>query len=105
MQRLKVLTNQEPTLPQPTNNVVAQDNTPTPRKSMLRAQRQDLVRPKRLTVVAAMLQVGEPIYKCFRCQKLPVFSGSTNLAEAKDWFKKIQRIFRYMGLEDHEKVA
>ena len=31
-----------------------------------------------------------------------MFSGSPNPTEVEDWLKKIQRIFVYMGLEDHE---
>ena len=34
-----------------------------------------------------------------------MFSGSPDLAEAEDWLNKIQRIFAYIGLEDHERVA
>ena len=49
-----------------------------------------------------MPQVGELVYECFRHQKLPVFSGSPDPTGADDWLKKIQRIFDYMGLEDHE---
>ena len=61
--------------------------------------------PEGPAVVAIMLRVGEPVYEHFRHQKPPVFNGSLDLAEAEDWLKKIQRIFTYMGLEDHERVA
>ena len=56
-------------------------------------------------MAATMPQVDEPIYECFKGQKPPLFSGSPNPVEAEDWLKKIQRIFAYMGLQDHERVA
>ena len=34
-----------------------------------------------------------------------MFSGSNDPAEAEDWLKKIQRIFTYMGLKDHERIT
>ena len=34
-----------------------------------------------------------------------MFDGSPDPTEAEDWLKKIQQIFTYMGLEDHERVA
>ena len=34
-----------------------------------------------------------------------MFSGSLDPAEAEDWLKKIQRIFAYIGLENHERVT
>ena len=71
----------------------------------LRAQRQDSVRLEEPTVVAAMPQVGEPIYENFKCQKSLVFSGSLDPAEADDWLDKIQRIFTYMGVKDCELAA
>ena len=49
--------------------------------------------------------VGEPVYERFRRQKPPTFEGTHDPAVAEDWLKKIKRIFAYMGLEDHEKVA
>ena len=49
--------------------------------------------------------MGEPIYERFRHQKPPVFSGYPELVEAKDWLKKIKKIFTYMGLKDHERVT
>ena len=52
-----------------------------------------------------VLHVGEPIYERFRRQRPPSFDGSPDPVEAEDWLKKIQRIFAYMRLEDHEKVA
>ena len=55
--------------------------------------------------MAAVPQVGELVYEHFRRQKPLVFSGSPDPAKAEDWLKKIQRIFAYMGLEDHERVA
>ena len=56
-------------------------------------------------IVAVMPQVEETVYKHFRRQKPPVFDGSPNPTEDEDWLKKIQRIFTYMGFEDHEWVA
>ena len=50
-------------------------------------------------------QVGEPVYERFSRQKPPTFEGTYDPAEAEDWLKRIKRIFNYMGLEDHEKVA
>ena len=34
-----------------------------------------------------------------------MFDGSPDPVETEDWLKKIQRIFTYMGLEDHERVV
>ena len=102
MRRLEVLENQAPASPKPVEVAAVEDEAPAPGEPTLGAQRQDSVRPEGPKVVAAMLQVGEPIYECFRCQKPPVFSGSPDPAEAEDWLKKIQRIFAYMGLDDHE---
>ena len=50
-------------------------------------------------------EVGEPMYEYFRHQNLSTFNVSTALVEAKDWLKKVQRIFEYMKLEAHEKLA
>ena len=71
----------------------------------LRAQHQDLERSVRLVVVVTTPHVGEPVYECFRYQKPLVFDSSLDLTDVEDWLKKIQRIFTYMGLEDHEIVA
>ena len=49
--------------------------------------------------------VGELIYERFGRQKPPQFDGSRNPVEAEDWIKRLQRIFDYMRLEDHERVA
>ena len=46
--------------------------------------------------------VGERIYERFGRQKPPQFDGSRNPVEAEDWIKRLQRIFDYMRLEDHE---
>ena len=34
-----------------------------------------------------------------------IYDGSRNPVEAEDWIKRLQRIFDYMRLEDHERVA
>ena len=105
MRRLEALDNQAPASPEPAEVVAAEDEAPAPGEPELGAQRQDPVRPEGPAVVAAVPQVGEPVYERFRRQKPPMFSGSPDPAEAEDWLKKIQRIFAYMGLEDHERVA
>ena len=105
MRRLEALDNQAPASPEPAEVAAAEDEAPAPGEPALGAQRQDPVRPEGPAVVAAVPQVGEPIYERFRRQKSPMFSGSPDPAEAEDWLKKIQRIFAYMGLEDHERVA
>ena len=56
-------------------------------------------------VIPVRAEVGEPVYERFRCQKPPTFNSSTDPVEAKDWLKKVQHIFAYMKLEDHEKLA
>ena len=105
MRRLEALDNQAPASPEPAEVAAAEDEAPAPGEPALGAQRQDPVRPEGPAVVAAVPQVGEPVYERFRRQKPPMFSGSPDPAEAEDWLKKIQRIFAYMGLEDHERVA
>ena len=105
IQRLEALSNYAPTLPEPADIAVVEDEAPALREPVLRAQHQDLVRLKGPVVIATASQVGESIYKRFRCQKPLVFNGSINLAEAEDYLKKIQRIFAYMGLKDHAQVA
>ena len=103
--RLEALDNKAPASPEPTEVAAAEDEAPAPGEPALGAQRQDPVRPEGPAVVATVPQVGEPFYECFRRQKPRMFSGSPDPAEAEDWLKKIQRIFTYMGLEDHERVA
>ena len=105
MRRLEALDNQAPASPEPAEVAAAEDEAPALGEPALGAQRQDPVRPEGPAVVAAVPQVGEPVYERFRRQKPPMFSGSPDPAEAEDWLKKIQRIFAYMGLEDHERVA
>ena len=97
MRRLEALNNQAPASLEPTKVAAAEDEAPAPREPALGAQHPDPVRPEGPAVIAAV-----PVYECFRRQKPPMFSGSPDLAEAEDWLKKIQRIFAYMGLKDHE---
>ena len=66
---------------------------------------QDPVHSEGSAIIAVVLQIGQPVYKHFRRLKPPVFSGSLDPAKTEDWLKKIQRIFAYMGLENHERVA
>ena len=99
MRRLEALNNQAPASPELAEVAAAEDEAPALGEPALGAQRQDLVRPKGPAVVATVPQVEEPVYERFRRQKLPMFSGSPDPAEAEDWLKKIQMIFTYMGLE------
>ena len=105
MQRLEALANPTPATPEPVDTAAAEEEVLAPGEPAQQAQHQEPVRPDRLAVVAAPPKVGEPIYERFRHQKPPVFDGSPDPAEAEDWLKKIQRIFTYMGLEDHERIA
>ena len=89
MRRLEALDNQAPASPEPAGAAAAEDEVPAPGEPALGDQRQDPVRPEGPTVVAAVPQVGEPVYEHFRCQKPLVFSDSLNLVEAEDWLKKI----------------
>ena len=41
-------------------------------------------------VPPAMNQVGEPVYKWFRRQKLPQFDRTHDPAMAKDWFQSVK---------------
>ena len=68
-------------------------------------QPQELVQEASEVVIPVKAKVGEPMYEHFRCQKPPTFNGSTDPIEVEDWLKKVQRIFVYMKLEDHEKLA
>ena len=68
-------------------------------------QPQDPVPRQQQAPIPVAQIVGEPVYERFGRQKPPTFEGSHDAAEAEDWLKKIQRIFSYMRLEDHEKVA
>ena len=56
-------------------------------------------------VIPIRAEVGELVYERFRRQKPPTFNGSHDPVEAEDWLKNVQRIFAYMKLEDHEKLA
>ena len=105
IQRLEALANPTPATPEPVDTAAAEEEVLAPEEPTQQAQRQELVRPDRPAVVAAPPKVREPIYERFRRQKPPVFDGSPDPAEAEDWLKKIQRIFTYMGLEGHERVA
>ena len=78
---------------------------PAPEKPALGEQPQEPVQKAPSVVIPALAQVGEPVYERFRRQKQPTFNGSTDPVEAEDWLKKFQRIFAYMKLEDHEKLA
>ena len=50
-------------------------------------------------------KVCEHVYERFRRQKPPPFDGTLDPATVKEWFKRLQHIFGYMGLTDAEKVA
>ena len=89
MQRLEALKNQAPASPEPTDVAAVEEEALALGEPVLWAQCQDPVRPEGPVVVAVVPQVGEPIYERFKCQKPPVFSGSPDLAEVEDWFKKI----------------
>ena len=56
-------------------------------------------------MIPVRAEVREPIYERFRRQKPPTFNGSHDPVEAEDWLKKVQHIFAYIKLEDHEKVT
>ena len=78
---------------------------PAPEEPAPEGQPQEPVQEAPPVVIPALAQVGEPVYERFRRQKPPTFNGSHDPVEAEDWLKKVQRIFAYMKLEDHEKLA
>ena len=84
MRRLEALDNQAPASPEPAEVAAAKDEAPALGEPALGAQRQDPVHPEGPAVLAAVPQVGEPVYERFRRQKPPMFSGSPDPAEAED---------------------
>ena len=67
MRRLEALDNQAPASPEPAEVTAADDEAPAPGEPTLGAQRQDLVCLEGPVVVAAVPQVGEPVYECYKC--------------------------------------
>ena len=49
--------------------------------------------------------VGEPFYERFRCKKSLTFNSTPDLANAEDWYKKLQYKFGYMRLSYAERVS
>ena len=60
------------------------------------------VAPIAAPVVPDAAHVRELVYERFGRQKPPQFDGSWNPVKAEDWIKRLQHIFDYMRLEDHE---
>ena len=84
MQRLEVLENPTPATPEPANVTAAKEEAPTLREPAQQTQPSRVGASGRPAVVAALSQVGEPIYERFKHQKLPVFDDSPNPTEAVD---------------------
>ena len=78
---------------------------PAQEEPALGEQPQEPVQEALPVVIPVLTQVRKLVYEHFRRQKLPIFNGSHDPVEAEDWFKKVQGIFTYMKLEDHEKHA
>ena len=105
MQRLEALIAPAQAAPDTAEAAPAANFAPALEEPAPEGQPQEPVQEAPPVVIPALAQVGEPVYERFRRQKPPTFNGSHDPVEAEDWLKKIQRIFAYMKLEDHEKLA
>ena len=105
MQRLEALIAPAQAAPDTAEAAPAANFAPAPEEPAPGGKPQEPVQDAPQVVIPVRAEVGEPVYEHFRRQKPPTFNGSTDPVEAEDWLKKVQRIFAYMKLEDHEKLA
>ena len=105
MQRLEALIAPAQAAPDTAEAAPAANFVPALEEPAPGGQPQELVQEAPQVVILVRAEVGEPVYERFRHQKPPTFNGSTNPVEVEDWLKKVQRIFAYKKLEDHEKLA
>ena len=105
IQRLEALIAPAQAAPDTAEAAPVANFAPTPEEPTLGEQLQQPVQEAQPVVILSLAQVGKLVYERFRCQKPPIFNGSHDPVEAEDWLKKVQRIFAYMKLEDHEKLA